>query len=140
MLNFIMRWLRKFYLSQSGLERSSPNDWIKRDLIDYNGKLLTIKLEPNVKIFNIADTNSMDGLLDIGHNVIATDNFDKAKLAVGDIVIYQVYLTKIVHRIVEIKEDKNGRIYRCRGDNNVNTDKWYLRDLHIKWLVIGILY
>ena len=140
MIKFIMGLLRKFYLKQSGLERASPNDWVKRDQISYNGEFLAIKLSPNVKIFSIADTNSMDGLLDIGHNVIATDNFDKAKLSVGDIVIYQIYTTKIVHRIVEIKEDKNGRIYRCRGDNNIYIDPYYLRDLHIKYLVIGIIY
>jgi len=141
-MNFIMRWLRKYYLEKSGLERISPNDWVKREQIDYNEKLklLTIKLEPNVKIFDIADTNSMDGLLDIGHNVIATDHFDRAKLSVGDMVVYQVYTTKIVHRIVEITEDKNGRIYRCRGDNCLDTDPYYLRDLNIKWLVLLIGY
>jgi len=137
-----MQWLRKFYLKQSGAERISPNDWVKRDQIDYIAKsnLLTIKLKPNVKIFSIADTNSMDGLLDIGHNVIATDEFDRSKLAVGDIVVYQVYLTKIVHRIVEIKEDKGGRIYRCRGDNNVDIDPYFLRDMHIIYLVLGVIY
>ncbi len=140
MIKFIMGLLRKFYLKQSGLERISPNDWIKREDIGYNGEFLTIRLKPNVKIFSIADTNSMDGLLDIGHNVLATDNFDRSKLAVGDIVIYQIYTTKIVHRIVEIREDKNGRIYRMRGDNNINIDPYYLRDLHIKWLVLGIIY
>ncbi len=140
MIKLIMGLLRKFYLKQSGLERISPNDWIKREDIGYNGEFLTIRLKPNVKIFSIADTNSMDGLLDIGHNVFATDNFDRSKLAVGNLVIYQIYTTKIVHRIVEIREDKNGRIYRMRGDNNINIDPYYLRDLHIKWLVLGIIY
>ena len=137
-----MRLLRGFYLKQSGKERISPNDWVKRGQIDYNEKLslLTIKLEPRVKIFSIADTDSMDGLMDIGHNVITTDNFNKGKLVVGDMIVYQVYTTKIVHRIVEIKEDANGRIYRCRGDNNVDTDPYYLRDLHIKYLVLGVIY
>jgi len=137
-----MRWLRKYYLEKSGLEKISPNDWVKREQIDYieKLKLLTIKLEPSVKIFDIADTNSMDGLLDYGHNVIATDNFDKSKLAVGDIVVYQILTTKIVHRIVEITEDKSGRIYRCRGDNCIDTDPYYLRDVHLKYLVLVIIY
>jgi len=141
-MNFIMRLLRQFYLKKSGLERISPNDWVGYNQIDYNEKLklLTIKLEPNVKVFGIADTGSMDGLLDYGHNVIATDHFDRAKLAVGDIVVYQVYTKKIVHRIVGIREDKHGRIYRMRGDNNVSVDSYYLRDLNIKWLVLGIIY
>ena len=142
MIKWLTQWLRKFYLKQSGLERISPNDWVKRERIDYiaKSKLLTIKLEPNVKIFSIADTNSMDGLLDIGHNVIATDHFDKTKLAVGDIVIYQVYTTLIVHRIVEIIMDGDVRRYRCRGDNNVNIDPYFLRDLHIRYLVLGVIY
>ena len=145
MLNFIMRLLRGFYLKQSGLERISPNDWIKRDNIDYleSKQLLTIKLPPKVKIFSVydkEDTGSMDGLMDIGHNVIGTDHFDKEKLAPGDMVIYQVYLTLICHRIVSIKEDTNGRIYRCRGDNNVDDDPYYLRDIHIKYLVLGVIY
>ena len=142
MIKWLTQWLRKFYLKQSGLERISPNDWVKRERIDYiaKSKLLTIKLEPNVKIFSIADTNSMDGLLDIGHNVSATDHFDKTKLAVGDIVIYQVYTTLIVHRIVEIIMDGDVRRYRCRGDNNVNIDPYFLRDLHIRYLVLGVIY
>lgn len=142
MLKFIMRLLRGFYLKQSGIERISPNDWVdyKQIVYDKRVKFLTIKLEPNVKVFGIADTGSMDGLLDYGHNVIATDHFDKAKLAVGDIVVYQVYTKKIVHRIIEIKADKNGRIYRCRGDNCIDTDPYYLRDANLKYLVLGIIY
>ncbi len=142
MLNFIMRLLRGFYLKRSGEERISPNDWVDYNQIVYDKKLklLTIKLEPNVKIFGIADTGSMDGLLDYWHNVIAIDHFDKTKLTVGDIVVYQIDTTRICHRIVEIKEDKHGRIYRCRGDNCIDTDKWYLRDENIKWLVLGIVY
>ena len=142
MLNFIMRLLHGFYLKQSGLERISPNDWVdyKQIIYDKKTKLLTIKLEPNIKIFSIADTDSMDGLIDIGHNVIATDNIDRGKLTPGDVVIYRIYTTLIVHRIVGIKEDANGRIYRCRGDNNVDTDPYLLRDIHIKWLVLGVVY
>lgn len=137
-----MRRLRKFYLKTSGQERISPNDWVKRDQISYdeNTKLLTVKLKPNVAIFGVADTNSMDGLLDYGHNVILTDNFDRAKLAVGDIVAYQVCTKLILHRIVEIKKDGSGRIYRCRGDNCIDVDPYYLRDMHIIYLCLGILY
>ena len=142
MKNFIMRWFRKYYLKQSGLERISPNDWIKLSK-DNRRKLeiyLTKMFQRNIKIFDIADTNSMDGLMDIGHNAVTTDEFDRAELDVGDLIVYQIYTTKIVHRIVEIKEDKNGRIYRCRGDNNIDTDPYYLRDLHIKYLVLMVIY
>ena len=141
-MKFIMRWLRKFYLEKSGLERISPNDWVKRDQIDYNkdSKLLTIKLEPEVAIFGVADTGSMDGLVDYGHNVILTDHFDKAKLAVGDIIAYQLYTKLILHRIVEVREDIHGRIYRTRGDNCVDNDPHPVRDIQVKYLCLGIIY
>ena len=141
-MNFIMRWLRRFYLKRSGLERISPNDWIKREQINYDESagLLTIKIPGPVKIFGIADTNSMDGLMDIGHNVVATSKFNYEDLIAGDIIIFQVYTTLIVHRIVKITEDKNGRIYRTRGDNNIDDDPWYLRDMHLRYLVVIVGY
>jgi len=137
----IMRWLRKFYLKQSSLERISPNDWIKQDQIDYIEKanLLTIKLKPNVEIFGVADTGSMDGLLDYGHSVILTDNFDRNKLAVGDIIAYRYYTKLILHRIVEVHEDKHGRWYRTRGDNCIDNDP-PVREVQVKYLCLGILY
>lgn len=142
MLNFIMRWLRKFYLKRSGLERVSPNDWVKRDQIKYdeNAKCLTIRLEPNVRIFGVADTGSMDGLVDYGHNVILTDEFNRTKLAPGDIIAYQLYTKIILHRIVEVKEDIHGKIYRTRGDNCIDNDPYPVRDIQIKYLCLGIIY
>lgn len=143
MLKLIMRLLRGFYLKKSGLEKISPNDWVKRDQIDYieKSKLLTIKLEPRVKIFSIADTNSMDGLLDIGHNVIATDCFSCQQLAPGDVIIYNAYGRLMVHRIIEVGKRKGLDWYcRCRGDNNVDPDPWFIDSRMVKWVVIGIIY
>jgi len=136
-----MRWLRKYYLEKSGLERISPNDWVKQDQIAYDGEagLLTIKLRPNVAIYGVADTGSMDGLADYGHNVILTDEFDRSKLAPGDIIAYQIYTKLVLHRIVEVHTDKNGRWYRTRGDNCIDDDP-PVRDIQIKYLCLGIIY
>ena len=134
--------LKGLFGKKSGVEQPSPGNWVKREQIEYDAglKRLCIDLEPNIRIFDIADTNSMDGLLDIGHNVIATDNFDFSKLIVGDIVVYQIYTTLIVHRIVEIKEDNAGRVYRCKGDNNATIDPYYIRDVNIRFLVLAVIY
>lgn len=135
MLNFLARLFR----SWAGRERLSPNDWVKRDQITYDKTegVLKVKLPPNVEIFDVANTKSMDGLMDYKTNVIGTDNFDKAELIAGDDIIYQVYTTLIVHRIINIREDASGRIYQCRGINNLFTDSYYLRDENIKYVVIG---
>ena len=140
-----MKWLldilRRFYLKQSGAEKISPNDWLKDSDIIYldNDGLLTIKLKPKVWVTGVSDTNSMDGLVDYGHHVILTTAFDKSKLAVGDIVCYQYYTRFILHRIVQIKEGAN-RLYKCRGDNNITDDPYWLADANIKYLCVGILY
>jgi len=140
-----MKWLldilRKFYMKQSSLERISPNDWIKDEDITYleiEG-LLTIKLKPKVWVTGVTDTNSMDGLVDYGHHAILTTAFDKGKLAVGDIVCYNYYGKLILHRIVQIKEGAN-RLYKCRGDNCITDDPYWLGDNNIKYLCVGFLY
>ena len=135
-------FLRQLFLGSSGKERPSPGNWIsltqeERRVLEGQ---LTVAFKRSIKIFGIADTNSMDGLLDIGHNVIATDTFQREKLIVGDIVIYQAGGPLIVHRIVKITEDSYGRIYRTQGDNNIEIDRHPLRDINIKYLVLGILY
>ena len=140
-----MKWLldllRPWFLKKSGLERISPNNWIADNDVVYIPKnhLLTIKIKPDVWITDVSNTKSMDGLVDIGHSVILTNNFDKSKLAVGDIVCYQYYTRLILHRIVQIKEGAN-RLYKCRGDNNTVDDPYWLSGVNIKWLCVGILY
>lgn len=133
--------LRKWFLQESGKERISPNVWIKDSDITYleDKELLTIKLKPDVWVTGVSDTNSMDGLVDYGHRVILTTNFDKSKLAVGDIICYQYYSRLILHRIVQIVQGAN-RLYKCRGDNNVDDDPWWIADEQVKYLCRGFLY
>ena len=139
----IMRMLRGWYLKESGKEKISPNDWVRCDQIAYDEQTRTLKvggLEPEVQVFGIADTGSMDGLMAYGHNVILTSNFDRNKLAAGDIVAYQVYANLVLHRIVEIGEDSQGRWYHTRGDNCIDNDPYRLRNDNIKWLCLGLIY
>jgi len=141
--SLIMGMLRSWYLKEGSLERISPNDWVGYDQILYDETTRTLKiggLQPQVIVANVADTGSMDGLLDFGHNVILTDNFEKSKLAVGDIIAYQVYTNLVLHRIVEIGNDIQGRWYLTRGDNNIINDPYQLRDANLKYLLIGIIY
>jgi len=137
------RLIRQLYLQQSGKERSSPNDWVKPESIKYDAErgVLTIEsLLLGVSICNVANTGSMDGLMDYGHNVILIDHFDIDRLSVGDIVAFQVYTNLVLHRIVKIGDDNQGRYYRTRGDNCIDDDPYILRDEHIKQLCIGIIY
>jgi len=138
----IMRMLRDWYLKESGKERISPNDWVLYNQIAYDSQTRTLKvggLEPEVKVFGVADTGSMDGLMDYGHHVVLTTNFDRNKLAIGDIVAFS-YVNLILHRIVEMGEDGKGRWYRTRGDNCIDNDPYLLRQKDMLWLCIAIIY
>lgn len=134
------------YIFRNASERPSPRDIIKRHQIYWNeteGRITIHGIKGYVWITGVADTNSMDGLLDFGHTVLLIKEFDKSQLQVGDIVVYQPterYANKIIHRIVKIGEDKEGRWYKTRGDNIATSDPYKLRNQHIKFLCIGIIY
>ena len=139
----IMGILRRYYLEQSGKERISPNDWVKIDQFQYSPlySTLTITGLKEIEVRGVADTGSMDGLVDYGHNVILTKNFDRDKLAVGDIIAYyQINLNLTLHRIVEMGIDNNGKWYHTRGDNCIENDGYRLRNEHVKYLCIGVVY
>ncbi len=127
-------------------EQPSPQDFIKRHQIFWNedeGSVTIHGIKGRVRIPEIADTNSMDGLMDYGHNVLLVEEFDRNKLIVGDIVVFRptMYRTNsIIHRISKIGEDEDGRWYFTRGDNNAIRDPYRLRNQHIGWLCIGIIY
>ena len=149
----MMCFLSRFF---GTVERPSPQDWIPRSgIIPSDGKviidLLQLSLEldetPGVWIPEIPNTNSMDGLFDIGNNniLIAGSNAqDQTKLVdflkVGDIAVYKTDTMYAIHRIVEIKEDKEGKYFRFKGDNNPVKDSGRVREYEILWVSIGTIY
>ena len=60
----------------------------------------------------------------------------------GDIVVYYVPERPegILHRIVKVEQDELGRKYVLKGDNNYKKDPYVIRDGHIRWLLVGIIY
>ena len=138
----LLSWLLATLKDKRTLERPSPRDIIKYNQISWTVDTLTIKDIPSITIANIADTNSMDGLFDIGHNALLISAFDRGKLAVGDIIVYRPddNVGQIIHRIIEIGEDDLGKFYRAKGDNNYREDIYIIRNDHISYLCIGIIY
>jgi len=122
------------------IERPSSRDIIPYSAIKASGAKITIDFGGAVEIAEIADTNSMDPVFDIGHNAILLKDFDRSELAVGDVVVYRLYGGLIIHRIIEITEDEGGRNYRLKGDNNDKPDPYWVRDEHIKYLMAGVIY
>lgn len=123
--------------------RQSPRDIIRRGQIvwDYTKEAITISgIKGYVSIAEIADTNSMEGIFDYGHNVLLVSEFDKSKLEVGDIIVYTAPQGKVIHRIVEKGIDDMGRWFKVKGDTNFRDDPYILREINIIYLCIGIIY
>ena len=122
----------------------SPRDIIDQRDIEFDEIKQRITIDnimPPIWLTTVADTNSMDGTVDMGHTCILTGHFNHADLKIGDVVVYDVGLGfTVLHRIIDIKEDEQGRKYTTKGDNNHQADGYELRDAHIKWLLIGIIY
>ncbi len=123
--------------------KPSPRDIIKREQIvwDYPNERIVINgIKGYVSIPQVADTNSMVGVFDYGHNPLLVADFDKNALGIGDIIIYVTQQGKIIHRIVKKGIDSLGAWYKCKGDNNFTEDPTLIRQENIMYLCIGIIY
>ncbi len=129
-----------FPLGESGIERTSPNDWVKEDQIRVYPNGVTLDLS-NAVFTSYADTNSMDPLLDKDTNGIEMRPI-KEKLQVGDIVSYHSSIVDavIVHRIIEIGKDSRGTYYIVKGDNNSVPDPERVRFEQMEGVVVALIY
>ena len=89
---------------------------------------------------NVADTNSMDPLLDIGHKAILKKYEFNDTLHVGDVIVYKSGKLLIIHRIINILSDDEGTYYTCKGDNNFYIDNVRVRYDMIRYILVGVLY
>jgi len=122
-------------------EINSPHDWIKSNEIHaYNDKVI-LDVE-NPVLVAIADTNSMDPVIDEYANAIEIYPKSTDDIHVGDIVSYKSkYMeNNIIHRVVEINEDKEGWYAVMKGDNLNQTDPEKVRFEQIKRIVVAVVY
>lgn len=125
----------------SGLERLSPKGIFPQSSVVAYADRAVIKESGLTLLKNIADTNSMDPVFDTGHTLIARKEDFHDQLKPGDIVVYHAgYGRYVVHRIIEITTDEQGKSYKLEGDNNNMPDPYLVKDVHIKYLIVGVVY
>lgn len=168
-----IEWLSKMFTGT--IERPSPSDIVPERSIDekdgqfiIDTKDLNIPFTKNpnlVPIMMIPDTNSMDGLMDYGHNLMlihpADEGNDKIMvdwlaaewlgsngMLANDVVARvpadwgQPFTYYVIHRIHKVGSDGNGRFpyFVLKGINNTASDGIKLRAENIKFLSLGIIY
>ena len=112
----------------SGEERASPGDWLPYGI-----------QVPGTKEIRIADTNSMDPVIDSGNVALGETVASPEQLGVGDIITYWDDETLIIHRLISQGMDQQGWWGITKGDNNEIADE-PIRFEQIDSVVVGILY
>lgn len=122
-------------------EQASPYDWIKQDQIHISDDNVSIDIQnPQWAIFT--NTNSMDPVIDETSHAIEIIPQTKEDVHVGDIVSYELegFEGILIHRIVEIGEDKDGWYALAKGDNNTIIDPDKIRFNQVQRILVAIIY
>jgi len=132
-------------VSQSEIKYDETTGKLEVDLTKLN--IVGLKSTPKVWLTTVQDTNSMDPVLDYKHTcllIAGADDEDHGKLVgaitEGNVVVAQGEGFNIIHRVKQIKQDSQGRLWVLKGDNNWKADSFEVRDEHVKWLLVGTIY
>jgi hypothetical protein len=127
-------------VDENVIEKDSPYDRIKEEQIKVYKSLIIMHINDS-ELITLENTNSMDPLIDEKSNAIQVKPKDDEDIHIGDIVSYEDSSKRLIlHRVVGIGEDKNGKYYILRGDNADSLDQIKVRFGQIKGVVVGILY
>lgn len=122
-----------------GIERSSPYDRVKESQIFVYNDRIVLQVR-GASLAEYADTNSMDPFIDIESNGIEVEPKSDDEIHVGDVIAYESDIGLIVHRIIGIGHDENGKYFILKGDNNNESDPYKVRFEQIKYVMIGVIY
>jgi len=122
----------------------SPRNIVDQKNISYdkvNKRIIIKGIEGPIWLTTVQNTNSMDPVVDYGHTCILSDDFDADDLVVGDVAVYKkANGNQVIHRIVKISSDEDGRYFIFKGDNNFIEDVLKVRDNQIDCLLLGVIY
>jgi len=122
-------------------DKYSPFDHIKPEQIHVYEDKIVIDIK-GAQWSEFADTNSMDPTIDVGANALQMVPQSPDDIYVGDIVSYESELVDgvIIHRVVEIGDDEEGKYFILKGDNNPFRDPGKVRFSQIRRVLVGIIY
>ena len=138
-----------------------PSNILPPEAITVEGQKVIIDLSQNtifkdeVKVWipPIPSTGSMKPSFGAGNNnilIAPTTPEDQRRLAQwlwaetlrgkDNVAVYRNPAMYAIHRCIKTGYDRAGRWFKFRGDNNISSDHWKIRDHEIKWLSIGSIY
>ena len=128
-------------IGQEPVERISPSDIIKESQINLDENHVSIEIK-NAMLASFLNTNSMDPVLDETANAIEIVPKTENDIKIGDIVSYYSNKKKavLVHRVIGISHDSEGKYFIFKGDNNTEADPEKVRFEQIQRKVAIIIY
>jgi len=172
----LINFLKQF---EGTIERPSPPDIIPESsifivdtnvIVDYANLNIPFTLPPKVLKYGMLNTNSMDGMMDIGHNVIylepadkknhvimvdwIADQFTSSNGYLAADCVYRIMANEdddpynmlklhnfyAIHRVCEVGVDGKGRYFKFKGINNPGVDPHICRDKNILWIMSEVIY
>jgi hypothetical protein len=117
---------------------SAPFDFIQeKDIKIYDDKIV-IGVN-GASLSRYAPTGSMKPILDEGSNGIRVKPNSEQDIHIGDIISFRQDKMLIVHRVIEIGNDKQGVYFITKGDNN-NLVDGKVRFENIEFITIGVIW
>lgn len=120
-------------------EVSGPKDRIDESQVHVFPDQIVIDLA-GAQWSRFTDTNSMDPVLDAGHNALQIEPSVPEEIEVGDIISFDTEYGVVIHRVIETGIDGEGWYAVTRGDNAPFSDPFKVRFSQVKRVVVGILY
>jgi hypothetical protein len=133
----------------AGREQLSPADHLAIDQVHVTSNRVVIDAIPGRRFETaiFANTNSMDPVLDQGHQAIQFVPTGPEDIDDGDIITYDpssVYPEMkgilIPHRVIETGSDEQGWYAIVKGDNNPAPDPLKVRFPMVRRVLVGVLY
>ncbi len=116
----------------------SPGDFIKEEQIQVFPDKIIINIK-DASIGRYAPTKSMLPVLDTRTNGIRIVPGSEDEIKVGDIISFEQGNDLIIHRVIEIGQDEQGKYFITKGDNN-NISDGKIRFSQIKYKTIALIY
>ncbi len=127
-----------FYKFKSDSLIKTPHDLVKEDQIEVYPDKIVLNIG-NASISKYASTGSMVPILNEYSNGIRIVPYSEDDIEIGDIITFERDDYLIVHRVIEIGNDENGKYFITKGDNN-SVDDGKIRFSQIKYITIGVIW
>lgn len=121
-------------------EKESPLGWIMTSIASILIVWFAVGVFPIYP--SVIATGSMEPMIKPGDVILvdkAKDIEDINGLKVGDVIQFKRDDILISHRIIDIKESKQGIVYKTKGDNNSSSDSELVKPENIKGMIVKVV-